>query len=133
MKLYEMTDQIEFEQKDGYLLVTITDSVIIPQRAREILNLIGEESQKLKCNSVLLDERSVERRDVSHSEIMQLSKDMPKTGLNNINIAFWCKNNLIDEDAELLRVFTYTNEYIIKHFTDSDEAITWLKTKRRCQ
>ncbi len=123
----DMTDQFDFEKKDGYLLVTISDTVITPERAHEVLELIGDECGRLNCNKVLLDERTVQRRDVPRPEILKLGKDFPAKALNKVNIAFLCKKHLIDEDAKLLRIFSFANEYLIKHFADIDEAINWLK------
>ena len=127
-----MTDKIKIEKTEDYILVTIPDKVITPKRAQEILNLIGEESIKFHCNKILLDERTVERRDVPSTEIMQLSVDLTKSGSNKIYIAFLCDSTLIDRDTELLRLFTYKNEYLIQHFSASNAAIAWLKTLDEC-
>lgn len=124
-----MTDKVRIEKKEDYILVSVSDIVITAKRAHEILNLIGEESIRLKCNKVLLDARSVEHRDLSAPELMELSTDMAKKGLNKTNIAICCKSNLIDRDSELFSLFTYTKEYVIQYFSESNEAIAWLKTK----
>lgn len=127
-----MTDKIKIEKTEDYILVTIPDKVITPKRAQEILNQIGEESIKFHCNKVLLDERTVERRDVPSTEIMQLSVGLTKSGSNKIYIAFLCDSKLIDRDAELLRLFTYKNEYLIQYFSASNAVIAWLKTLNEC-
>ena len=123
-----MTAEIKIENREDYILVTIDDKVITANRAHEILNLIGEESIKVNCNKVLLDERSVERRDVPSPEVLKLSQNMTNRGFDKIHIAFLCKNELIDRDAELLRIFTYKNEYLIQYFSDSHAASSWLKS-----
>ena len=126
-----MTDKVEVEKKNGYILVTLSDLVITKERALEILNLIAQQSLKLKCNNVLLDERSVEHREVSTAEILKISIDMAKKGLHKIHIAFLCKSDLIDRDSSLLRLFTFTNEFVIQYFTDRIDAIAWLKIKNQ--
>ena len=71
-----MNDNIQFLKLDNYLLATISDTVITTQRAQEILAAIGLECTNHKCNKILLDERSIERREVSSNDIENLAKDM---------------------------------------------------------
>jgi len=59
-----MNENITFSKHDEYLLTSIADTVITVERAKEILARIGTECLNLKCNKVLLDERSVEKREV---------------------------------------------------------------------
>ena len=124
-----MQDKVQIEKKDGYILVTLSDTVITKSRALEILNLIAEKSATFDCNKVLLDERSVQSREVTSAEILKLSIHMAKKGLHKINIAFWCKSKLIDRDSNLLRLFTFTNEYMIQYFTERNEALAWLEVE----
>lgn len=125
-----MSDKVEVVKKSDYILVTITDTVITKDRALEIINIIAEQCIRHKCNKILLDERSVESRQVSPVEILKLSIEMAKKGLHKIYIAFWCKRVLIDKDSNLLRLFTHTNEYVIQYFTEHNKAIAWLKDKK---
>ncbi len=104
----------------------ITDAIITFERAKEILDYIGDTCLKLKCNKVFLDERTVIRREISPHQIMALSHNINHTDLNKIHIAFWCQEHLIDINAKRLRLFSFTNEYIIKHFSTEVEAIEWL-------
>ena len=124
-----MIEDIEFTKENNYLLVRITDSVITTQRAHEILSRIGEECSSMKCTKVLLDERLVEKREVSSQKILELSNDMAKEGLNEIYIAFWCHPKLINNDSQLLSAFTYKNKYIIQHFSEKAIAVKWLSEK----
>ena len=125
-----MSKSIEFLKFDDYLLVTITDMVITVKRAEEILIRVGVECSSLNCKMVLLDERTVETREVPSHEIMKLSLDMERLGLNKIYMAFWCQPQLINRDSDLLSLFTYKNEYVVQHFSEKEEAISWLNTQR---
>lgn len=128
-----MTGNVGIEKKDDYLLVTIQDNVITKKRASEILGFISEQSNKLKCNKILLDERTVESRDVTTDDILKLSIDMTKKGPDKIYIAFLCNRNLINKDTKLLRMFTYTNEFVLQYFTEQNEAVAWLQEKNISQ
>lgn len=122
-----MTDDIKFvNENEEYLLTQILDKVITVERAQEILTHIATECSILHCNKVMIDERTVERREVPSHEIMELSQGMKKMGLNKIYIAFWCQPHLINKDSSLLSSFTYNTEYLIKHFSDKTEALDWL-------
>ncbi len=121
-----MNDGIEFSKHASYLLARISDTVITFQRAQEILKQIGNECSNLKYTKVLLDERTVERREVPSHEIMKLRRDVPKQGHDKVYMAFWCQRKLINNDSRLLSVFTFKNEYIIQHFSGKEEAIEWL-------
>jgi hypothetical protein len=121
---------MKIDKKEDYLLVTISDVVISFQRAEEILDLIGEECVKSNCNKVLLDERSVESRELTEPDIMKLSNDMIKEGLNKIYMAFWCQAHLRNKYSGLLRLFTFENKYMVQHFTDSKPAIAWLRNQK---
>ena len=125
-----MSEKIEFSKFDDYLLATIEDTVITVKRAQEILTRIGVECSSLNCKNVLLDERTVETREVPSHEIMKLSHEMEILGLELIYMAFWCQPQLINRDSDLLSAFTYKNEYVVQHFSEKEEAIAWLKTQR---
>ena len=120
-----MAENIEFSKHDDYLLATISDTVITAERAQEILARIGEECSGLNFNKVILDEMSVERREVPPHKIMDISQNL-KQEFNKIYMAFLCQPHLINKDSNLLSLFTFNNEYIIKHFSDKEEAVTWL-------
>jgi len=124
-----MIDNVKIEKQEDYLLVTISDIVITNNRAHEILSLISEQCTALKCKKVLLDERTVESREVSTTEILKLSIEMVKKGLHKNHIAFWCKSRLINKDSILLRLFTHADESVIQYFTERNEAEAWLKVK----
>lgn len=124
-----MYDNMTFTCTDDYLLVSISDKLITFERAQEILARIGEECASLNCKKVLLDEMSVERREVSPDKIKQLAFDIKKNKLNKVYIAFLCQPHLVGYDSHLLSLYTYMTEFIIQHFTDKDEAIDWLESK----
>lgn len=124
-----MDENITFTKHDDYLLVSITDKVITVQRAQEILARIGEECASLNCNKILLDEMSVEKREVPPNEIKKLAFDLKKNKLNKVYMAFLCQPHLIGYDSHLLSLYTYKTEFIIQHFTNKDEAIGWLNVK----
>ena len=126
-----MSKNIEFSKFDDYLMAAIADTVITVKRAQEILARIGVECSSLNCKIVLLDERTVETREVPSHEIMKLSHEMEKLGLDKIYIAFWCQPQLINRDSNLLSLFTYKNEYVVQHFSKKEEAIAWLKTNAK--
>ena len=126
-----MSKRIEFSKFDDYLLATIADKVITVKRAQEILTRIGVECSSLNCKIVLLDERTVETRAVPSHEILKLSHEMEKLGLDIIYMAFWCQPKLINRDSDLLSAFTYKNKYVVQHFSEKEEAIAWLKTQRK--
>ncbi len=121
-----MSKDIIFSKQDNYLLASITDVLITPDRAQEILTRISEECYKNNFNKVILDERTVERREVPPPKIMKL-KNVMRKGLERIHIAFWCQPHLINDDSKKLSIYTFTKEYIIKHFAEKDKAIAWLK------
>ena len=123
-----MTENIKFSKHGDYLLVTISDIMITVERAQEILTRIGVECSSLNSNKVILDERSVKKREVPSHKIMELSQKIKEQGLNKIYMAFWCQSHLINKDSNLLSVFTYDNEYVIQHFSDKEEALAWLNT-----
>lgn len=121
-----MNDNIEFSKQDNYLLATIFDTVITAQRAQEILTAIGIECSNQNCNKLLLDERTIERREVSPAEIENLAKDVKKNKLNKVYMAFLCQPHLIDLDSNLLSLYTEINEFVIKYFSDKSKAFAWL-------
>jgi hypothetical protein len=124
-----MCDNIKFACQDEYLLVSIADKVITFERAQEILACIGKECTSLNCKKVLLDEISVERREVPPNQIKQLAFDLKKNNLNKVYIAFLCQPHLVGYDSHLLSLYTYMTEFIIQHFTDKSEAVDWLVKK----
>ena len=124
-----MNDEIAFTRRDGYLLVTLSDKLITVERAQEILARIGQECSSLGCNKVLLDEMSVERREVPPKEIKKLAFDFKKNKLDKVYMAFLCQPHLVDYDSNLLSLYTYRNEFVIQHFTKKEDAIDWLKQK----
>lgn len=124
-----MNNNITFSKHDDYLLATIPDKVITVDRAQEILALIGEECSSLNYKKVLLDEMSVEKREVPPKDIKKLAFDFNKNKLNKVYIAFLCQPHLVDYDSKLLSLYTYTAEFIIKHFSNKGEAIDWLDNK----
>ncbi len=122
-----MPQRIEFtDDPGGYLRATLSDTVITNDRAHEILRAIGNECRLRNRNRVLLDERSVERRDVAPPDILSLGRETRKTLFHRIHIAFLCGKALVNRDAEMLREFTFTDHYVIQYFTDADEAVRWL-------
>lgn len=124
-----MYENITFTCQDDYLFVRIPDKVITFERAQEILARIGEECFSLNCKKVLLDEMSVERRDVPPNQIKQLAFDHKKNKLNKVYIAFLCQPHMVGYDSHLLSLYTYMAEFIIQHFTNKDEALDWLVKK----
>ena len=125
-----MKNEITFTCQDDYLYVSISDNVITAERAREILARIGEECADQKCNKVLLDELSVERREVDRKEIEKLAFDFKKNKLDKVYMAFLCRPHLVGFDSNLLSLYTYTAEFIVRHFSDKEEAIEWLNDKK---
>ncbi|MBT8115460.1 MAG: hypothetical protein KJP04_08770 [Arenicella sp.] len=124
-----MNGNITFTCQDDYLLVSISDKLITFERAQEILARIGKECSSVNCRKVLLDETSVERREVPPNQIKQLAFDLKKNELNKVYIAFLCQPHLVGYDSHLLSLYTYMTEFIIQHFTSKDEAIGWLEKK----
>jgi hypothetical protein len=124
-----MNRDIIFTKHDNYLLACISDKVITVTRAQEILARIGEECSSLNCAKVLLDELSVERREVPPTEIKKLAFDLKKHKLNKVYMAFLCQSHLIGYDSHLLSLYTYNTEFIIQHFANKESAIDWLNTK----
>ena len=124
-----MNKDITFTKHDNYFLVCISDKVITVDRAQEILARIGEECSSLNYKKVLLDEMSVERREVPPKEIKKLAFDFKKNNLNKVYIAFLCQPHLVGYDTHLLSLYTYNTEFIIQHFTNKENAIEWLNTK----
>ena len=125
-----MKDEITFTCLDDYLYLSITDTVITAERAREILARIGEECADQKCNKVLLDELSVERREVHRKEIEKLAFDFKKNKLDKVYMAFLCQPHLVGFDSNLLSLYTDTSEFIGRHFSDKEEADEWLNDKK---
>ena len=126
-----MNKNITFAKNDDYLLVSITDEVITVERAHEILAQVGEECANLNYKKVLLDEMSVERREVHPKEIEKLAFDFEKNKLNKVYIAFLFQPHLVGFDSNLLSLYTYNAEFIVKHFTDKEKAIDWLSNKKQ--
>jgi hypothetical protein len=124
-----MDKDITFTTHDHYLLACISDKVITVERAQEILARIGEECSSLNCKKVLLDEMSVERREVPPREIKKLAFDFKKNKLNKVYMAFLCQPHLVGYDSHLLSLYTYKTEFIIQHFTNKENATEWLDSK----
>lgn len=125
-----MNENIIFAKHDDYLLVSISDTVITVDRAQDILARIGEECSSLNYKKVLLDETSVERREVPPKEIEKLAFDFKKNKLNKVYIAFLCKPHLVGYDSHLLSLYTYNSEFIIQHFTNKEKAVDWLNNRK---
>ena len=124
-----MNKDITFTKHDNYLLVCISDNVITVDRAQEILARIGEECASLNFTKVLLNELSVERREVPPKEIKKIAFDFKKHKLNQVHMAFLCQPHLVGYDSHLLSLYTYKTEFIIQHFTNNEDAIEWLNSK----
>jgi hypothetical protein len=127
-----MNNNITFTKNDSYLLVSLSDKVITVDRAQEILAIIGEECIGTNYKKVLLDEMSVERREVTPEEIQKLAFDFRKNKLNKVYIAFLCQPHLVGYDSHLLSLYTYRAEFVIRHFTIKENALDWLKNKKDC-
>jgi len=124
-----MSDDIKFTKLDDYLLVNIQNKIITLDRAQEILARIGKECANIKCNKVLLDEMSVQRRDIPPKDIENLALDSVNNNLNKVYMAFLCQPHLIDYDSNMLSLYTSIYEFITHHFSNKEEAIAWLKKK----
>jgi hypothetical protein len=124
-----MHENIVFTCHDDYLLVSIADKVITFERAQKILANIGEECSSHNCKKVLLDETSVERREVPPADIKKLAFDLKKNKLNKVYIAFLCQPHLVGYDSHLLSLYTYMTEFVIQHFTNKEKAVDWLASK----
>ena len=124
-----MDNHITFTKHNDYLLACISDKVITVERAQEILARISEECSSLNYTKVLLDEMSVEKREVPPKEIKKLAFNFKKNNLNKVYMAFLCQPHLVGYDSHLLSLYTYETEFIIQHFTNKDNAIQWLNTK----
>jgi len=116
-----MNFKIGLHGKESYLLATITDTVITSELAMSIFKSIGDECNRHNCQKVLLDELTVETREVKNHELPNISGYFP-----NIQMAFLCKPELIDQSSKLLSAFTFSNGYVVKHFSIKEEAIDWL-------
>lgn len=116
-----MNIQFQFNEDGSYLLATLSETIITSERAIEILKRIGEECEKINCQKVLLNELTVEKRNLKNYEVFKISEDVPK-----VYLAFLCKPELIDKSADMLSVFTFTNEYVVKHFSEEEPALEWL-------
>jgi hypothetical protein len=125
-----MSESIRFTKQRDYLLVTLSDTVITPQRAEEILTRISDECTRHHFRKVLLDELTVERREVNSHDIMKLSAGIASRAVNKIYMAFLCQPHLVNADADKLSLYTYANEYIIRHFSMKEDAVAWLKEQR---
>ena len=122
-----MSDDIKFTELDDYLLVTIQDKIITLNRAQEILAQVGKKCTSIKCNTVLLDEVSVQKREIPPTEIEKLAHDSVNNNLNKLYMAFLCQPHLIDYDSNMLSLYTSMYEFITQHFSHKEEAIAWLK------
>ena len=125
-----MSESITFTRHPDYLAVSISDKIITVNRAQEILGRIGEECAGLNYKKVLLDEMSVEKREVPPTDIKRLAFDFNNKKQNKVYIAFLCQPDLIDYDSHLLSLYTYKAEFIIQHFTNREKAIDWLGSKQ---
>lgn len=125
-----MNESIKFAKESDYLLVTLSDTVITPQRADEILALISDECTRHHLRKVLLDELTVEKREVTSQDIMKLSAGITSRAVNKIYMAFLCQQHLVNADADKLSLYTYSNEYIIRHFSVKEDAVGWLEEQR---
>jgi hypothetical protein len=125
-----MRENIIFTKNDDYLLVCISDKVITVKRAQEILARICQECSRLNYKKVLLDEMSVERREVPAKEIEKLAFDFNKNRPNKVYMAFLCQPRLVGYDSHLLSLYTYMSEFIIQHFSNKEKAIDWLNNKK---
>lgn len=124
-----MDNHITFTKHNDYLLACISDKIITVERAQEILDRISEECSSLNYTKVLLDEMSVEKREVPPKEIKKLAFNFKKNNLNKVYMAFLCQPHLVGYDSHLLSLYTYETEFIIQHFTNKENAIQWLNTK----
>jgi len=125
-----MNENISYSAHKDYLLARISDKVITVERAQEILAQIGEKCSSCKCKKVLLDELSVESRAVPPKEIKMLALDLKKNKLNKVYMAFLCQPHLVGYDSHLLSLYSYNAEFVIQHFTNREEAVDWLNSKK---
>ncbi|HEY5774856.1 MAG TPA: hypothetical protein VIS57_02120 [Xanthomonadales bacterium] len=118
-----MTILFESVDRNSYLVATISDTTLCTQRAKSILNAIGSECQKSGYCKALLNELTLEKRNIANHEIRGLSEHMP-----DIYLACLCKPELIDNTSKLFSAFTFTNRYTVKYFSIESEAVTWLRS-----
>ena len=119
-----MEIDFKYSEKDAYLVATISDITINLQRAESILKSIDDECRKINCRKVLLNELTLEQREVASHEVLKISEKM-----SNVRLAFLCRPELIDIKAKLLSAFTFTEEYGARHFTEEVKAIQWLNSE----
>jgi hypothetical protein len=119
----DMTTLFEFNDKGSYLVATISDTALNTQRAKSILKSVGSECQKHDCRKVLVNELTVENRNIATHEIRGISEHMP-----DIYLAFLCKPELIDDASKLFCAFTFTNQYKARYFSAENEAVKWLRS-----
>ncbi len=120
-----MTIVFEFCDKGGYLVATIPDTVINSQRARTILKSVDNERQKYNCRKVLVNEMALERRKIASHEIRGFTEIIP-----DIRLAFLCRPELIDNNTRLFSALSFTDDYMVRHFSVKGEAINWLMSQR---
>lgn len=115
--------KFSFIENGSYLLATINETVITAEGAKAILKSVGDECKKLNCRRVLLNELTVEKREVVNHELREIGN-----GISGLKIGFLCKPALMDKSARLLSAITYAGKYKVRHFSVEDEAINWLTT-----
>lgn len=121
-----MSILFEFVENEAYLVATIADRKMNARRAISILKLIALECVRHNCSKVLLDESTLETREIENHEIRSITENMP-----DIHLACLCKPELIDEKSRLLNALSFTDGYIVRHFSETNEALGWLLSKSK--
>ena len=116
-----MSIKFRIIENGSYLLATITETVITVEVAKSILKSIGDECRKLNCRKVLVNELTVEKREVASHELSEIG-----ACISGIRIGFLCTPALMDKRARLLAAITFSEKYVVRHFSVEDEAIDWL-------
>ncbi len=70
---------------------------------------------------MLLNAIAVESREIASHEMHKVAEQ-----IFDIHIATYCKPELVDKSAGLLRAITYTDEYVLQYFHEEDNARNWL-------
>lgn len=63
-------------------------------------------------------------------EIMALGRDSENVGTKDIYMAVLCQPHLINKESDLLRLFNYKKQYVVRHFSERNEADSWLSSFR---
>lgn len=124
IQLQIMNPELKLFNKEKYVSVTLTETVMTIDLSKTIFKLIHDGCESYNCNKVLLNGLTLEKRELANHQLREIAEFYLKT-----KIAFLCRPELIDKQAAFFSAVTYSEGYMTKYFSVKAQALNWLTSQ----